>query len=70
VQSDIFSKVKCANLTALKYIHKCNGYGKDTIKTRGCKYLLKEFQFDGICKRNGIPNNRTIFMLRTNWGQI
>jgi hypothetical protein len=40
--------------------------GKETIKTKGCKLLLDAFQFVGISSRNGIPNDRGVFKLRSN----
>jgi hypothetical protein len=34
-------------------------YGKDTIKTKGCKLLLDAFQFVGISRRNRFPKTET-----------
>jgi hypothetical protein len=44
--------------------------GKKTIITKGCELLLDAFQFVGFSSRNGIPNNRGVFKLRSNKGKI
>jgi hypothetical protein len=36
--------------------------GRETIKTKGSKFLLDESQFDGISRCKRIPNNRNVFM--------
>jgi hypothetical protein len=39
---------------------------KGKIKTKGSKDLMDVFQFGGISRINGIPNNRGVFKFRFN----
>jgi hypothetical protein len=45
--------------------------GEETIKTEGCKFLLHAFCFVvGFCRSNMVPNNMSVFKLRSNYGKI
>jgi hypothetical protein len=39
---------------------------KEMIKIEGCKILLDVFQFVGISRHNGIPNNEDVLKLNSN----
>jgi hypothetical protein len=43
---------------------------KETIKSKSCKLLLDSFHFVGISRHNRVANNRGIFKLRFNEGEI
>jgi hypothetical protein len=40
--------------------------GAETVKRKGYTLLLDAFQFVGISRRNGIPNDRGVFKLQYN----
>jgi hypothetical protein len=41
---------------------------KNTIKIKGYKLLLDEFQFLSISRRTGIRSNRGVLKIRSKWG--
>jgi hypothetical protein len=42
------------------------GLGKERIKSEGSELLMDAFQFLGISSRDGVPNSRSLFRLRSN----